>query len=183
MTMSDDDVNARVARAAGLAGAGVIAGLLAYFLDVYTDAKQNFIAWSLITAAGGFYVSSIVTFVKALSLRGKASGESILSFGSVGLYILIHYSLAVFSTLLAVGVDSTQDLGGFALLMLVFALFNALGGFLGGIILGLLLYMDLTERGWNSLAAALAAGLIGLVEAAMCYVVQFNMGRWLLPNM
>lgn len=184
MTLSREDVNSRVGVAAALAVAGAIAGVVAHFLDVYTDAKQNFVAWSLITAAGGFYVSSIASFIKVLTLRGKPSGEQGLGAMSLALYVFIHYSLAVFSTLLAVGLnDSSQDLGGFAVLMLIFALINALGGAVGGLVFGMIVYGELSEKGWNSLASFLCAGILGLAEAALCYVVQFNLGSLLLPNM
>jgi hypothetical protein len=184
MTLSREDVNSRVGVAAALAVAGAAAGLVAYFLDVYTDAKQNFVLWSLITAAGGFYVSSVVSFVKVITLRGRPSGNPGIGFWPLALYVFIHYTLAVFSTLLAVGMsDSSQELGGFAILMLIFALVNALGGALGGLLFGMILYVELSEKGWNSVASALCAGVFGIVEAVLCYVVQFNLGRLLLPNM
>lgn len=185
MTQTSEDVNARVGKAAGLAVAGAIAGIAAYFLDVHTNAKENFVLWTLIAAAGSFYTSSIVTLAKALSARGEPAGkEPVLTLGGYALYVFLHYSLALFSMVLAVGLnDSASELGGFAVIMVLFALINALGGFLGGIIFGLIVYEDMSEKGWNSVAAFITAVLTGLAEAALCYVVQFNLGFWLLGSL
>ncbi|HEY8699605.1 MAG TPA: hypothetical protein VIM08_01395 [Arthrobacter sp.] len=49
---------------------GTLAGVTAFLLDKYMDAKENFIPWSLVTAFGGFYIASIVALVKALSAKG-----------------------------------------------------------------------------------------------------------------
>lgn len=185
MTQTREDVNARVGKAAGLAVAGAIAGMAAYFLDVHTNAKENFVLWTLIAAAGSFYTSSIVTLVKALSSRGKPTGTApILGIGGYALYIFMHYTLVLFSMVLAVGLnDSASELGGFAVVMVLFALINALGGFIGGIIFGWIIYEEMSEKGWNSPASFVVAVLAGLVEAALCYVVQFNLGLWLLSSL
>lgn len=152
MTLTKEDANARVGVAAALAMAGAIAGVAAYLWDVHTDARENFVLLTLITAAGGFYISSIVALIKALTARGKPTDDGPgLGFGSMALYVFVHYSLAVLSMVLAVRLnDKANELGGFAIIMLLFALFNAAGGALGGIIFGMIIYGEMSEKGWNS---------------------------------
>jgi hypothetical protein len=96
----------------------------------------------------------------------------------------MHYTLVLFSMVLAVGLnDSASELGGFAVVMVLFALINAFGGFIGGIIFGWIIYEEMSEKGWNSPASFIVAVLAGLAEAALCYLVQLNLGVWLLSSL
>ncbi len=172
-----------MAKAAGLAAIGAVVGITAFYLDVHTTAKQNFVVWTLIVASGSFYIGSAVRLFKALTAKAAPNGVKPGLVGFLVLYIFIHYSVATASTLMAVGMMDQKDVGAFALVLLVFALINALGGAIGGLLFGYILYLELDERGWTSAAAFIVAVLAGAVEAALCYVVQFNIGSLLLPNM